>query len=145
MTDTKLLKELVIFVEKMMKKRDLNQVSLAQKMGISKQTVNQFLTAKHSPRVETLEQVARALELPVFYLFMSEADREIWDKKTAPTSSTEDRLAAIEAKLNALSNQGESVDALYRKLQAQDRARVRELLETMTAEADDDQERKKGT
>lgn len=89
MADSKVLKSLIEYVEKKMKLEGFNQVSLGSAMGLSKQRVNQFITGGHSPRLSTIEAVAKAFNLPIFYLFMTEDERSTWDSKKAPEPSIE--------------------------------------------------------
>lgn len=50
------------------KERNLTQKQLAERIGVSTSAVGQFETTKEPQRIETLEKIANALEVPFLYL-----------------------------------------------------------------------------
>ena len=47
------------------KKRGLSQKELGQKLGVSQAMIAQYESGKRSPKIETMEKIANALEIPV--------------------------------------------------------------------------------
>ena len=78
----------------------LKQAEVARLAGMSPQQLNDTLSGVDA-KFSTIEKIARALEVPTFYLLMSPDERAIWDKKTQQPSvdltAIERRLAALEA------------------------------------------------
>ncbi len=52
-------------IKKFMELQDLKQIPLAQKAGRSQSTINRALNSKTAPRIDTLQAIARALNVPV--------------------------------------------------------------------------------
>ena len=78
----------------------LKQAEVARLAGMSPQQLNDTLSGVDA-KFSTIEKIARALEVPTFYLLMSPEERALWDKKTqepsADLTAIERRLAALEA------------------------------------------------
>lgn len=54
-----------------MKKADINQVQLAEKLGISKGTVNNWARGNNSPDVDMVPKICDVLEISILDLFSS--------------------------------------------------------------------------
>lgn len=80
------------------KKAGITQKQLAKKLGVSSAMIAQYETGKRNPKMQTLEKIANALEIPVSDLYgdnmiiansftpiiheiidTSEADKKLWD------------------------------------------------------------------
>lgn len=106
------LKELIHFVKTEMKNKEINQVDLAKKMGLSRQTINQLLSGEHSPRLDTLINLSSAIDVPPFYLLMSKEDRDKWNQlhpgqalKAGPLNHLSSRENLIKAALHLTEEQ----------------------------------------
>lgn len=73
---------------------------VAELSGVSNTTISKFLKDFDDVRLSTLEGIAKALSVPVFYLLMTDSERAQWDESQKPKvdlSAIERRLAALEA------------------------------------------------
>ena len=52
----------------------LNQVALAQKLGLRSASVSKWLVGDNNPKISTLEKIAKATGKPVNYFFDNSAD-----------------------------------------------------------------------
>ena len=88
-------------VQELLHSKKINQTELASKLGVSRQTVSQFTSGEHEPRISKMADIAKALGVPPFYLLMSAQERAQWDEigkpKQSDLSAIERRLAALEA------------------------------------------------
>jgi transcriptional regulator with XRE-family HTH domain len=95
----KLLNIFVNTVKELLHSQKLSQTDFAQKLGVSRQTVSQFITGEHAPRLDKVEDISEALGVPAFYLLMGPEERARWDDISKPKtdlSAIERRLAALE-------------------------------------------------
>lgn len=79
----KVLDSLVKSIEDLLAKKNMSQTDLASALGISRQSVSQMLNLRRAPNIATIIEVARALEVPAFYLLMTPEERALWDAKAA--------------------------------------------------------------
>ena len=56
-------------------KKGMTQVTLAERSEVTKETINRILQRKQVLKPNTLEKIAKALEVSVFFLNETEADR----------------------------------------------------------------------
>lgn len=68
-------------IEKLIKENGYSKIAFAEKMGIKKQNINAMLK---SPSYPTLEKIARALEIPMWQLFVSPEELEEKDVIVCP-------------------------------------------------------------
>lgn len=64
-------------IKLLIKKKGITQVELAQKIGKSRTAVSQIINGVYNPNQETLESIARVIEIPIpiiYFLSMSEDD-----------------------------------------------------------------------
>lgn len=56
-------------LRQILKDKGLSQVELAQRLGVSKMTVNAWATGRSYPTIETLDRIARMLDTPITHFF----------------------------------------------------------------------------
>lgn len=81
-------------VRREMAKQELSQVELGKRAGVSKQSVNQILTAGHSPRIDTVEALARGLGIPAWELLRPQ--------EKAPAPDIWAALSKLQAEIESL-------------------------------------------
>ncbi|WOL39616.1 LexA family transcriptional regulator (plasmid) [Pyramidobacter sp. YE332] len=86
-----MLKDLL---RRLRKDKGLNQIDLAQRVGVSIDSVRRWEAGKREPRLSELEKIALVLEVPVTSL-VSGAEAGGFENKTAP-SPKEERVEIIE-------------------------------------------------
>lgn len=62
------LQNLAERLEKLLKERKLSNSELARRSGITRETIGQMLKARFDPRLETIVQLAKFLEVSPSYL-----------------------------------------------------------------------------
>lgn len=140
----KLLEVFVKSVKGLLYSQKLSQTEFAQKLGVSRQTVSQFITGEHAPRLDKVEDIAKALDVPAFYLLMSEDERAIWDSKTKDNAAAiEERLAKLEYQLSALASKSPAPLPLGHSIPALE-ALAQEMQRVIGEPASEKHERKKG-
>ena len=68
--------EVIDRIKSTLLKKGMTQVALAERSGVSKETINRILQGRQELKPNTLEKIAQALDVSVFYLQESEIDRE---------------------------------------------------------------------
>ena len=61
-------------IKELCAKRGISQVELARKLGITDISLNKTLRGEY-PKLQTLERIAIALEVPISELFINEEDK----------------------------------------------------------------------
>lgn len=61
-------------IKDIMVEKGVSSVSLASMIGVSKVTVSNLINNKTMPSVETLENIANALDVPMWQLFASKEE-----------------------------------------------------------------------
>ncbi len=72
-----------------MEKANINQVNLADKLGISKGTVNNWVRGNNSPDVDMVPKICKVLNISVLDLYSSARYEPIDNRKNAPPYSEE--------------------------------------------------------
>jgi len=62
---TSVTERVALRVKKLRAKRGISQETLAEKTGLNRLTITRLEAAAHPPNVETLDKIARALEVTV--------------------------------------------------------------------------------
>lgn len=75
-------------VDILLAERGITRSELARRLGVSRQTVGQYLNGKHAPGIDKIEAIANVLKVPVFYLLMPPEDREFWNVVTRGSERT---------------------------------------------------------
>ena len=57
-------------------KKGMTQVTLAERSGVTKETINRILQRKISLKPNTLEKIAKGLDVSTYFLQETEYDRE---------------------------------------------------------------------
>jgi putative transcriptional regulator len=57
--------------------RDWSQADLAERLGVSRQTVNALETGKYDPSLPLAFKIARVFSLPIEAIFLDDASRTI--------------------------------------------------------------------
>ena len=74
-------------LERAMMERGVNAPELAERIGVSRQTVNNWMSTKTFPRAENLDQVESVLQRPIAWFFADDSalksTREVEDVKAA--------------------------------------------------------------
>ena len=60
-----------IRIKEIMQEKGISSVVLAEKIGVSKVTVSNLINDKTMPSLKTMEDVANALDIPMWQLFAS--------------------------------------------------------------------------
>lgn len=92
------LKLFIKSVDVLLAERQLSKTDLAKMLGVSRQTVGQYLSGEHSPSLDKIVKIAEALGVPPFVLLMSPLEKAKWDLFCAP-SATPSEIAASYAAL----------------------------------------------
>lgn len=58
-------------IKEIMQEKGVSSVLLAEKIGVSKVTVSNLINNKTMPSLKTMEDIANALEVPMWQLFAS--------------------------------------------------------------------------
>lgn len=58
-------------IKEIMQEKGVSSVVLAEKIGVSKVTVSNLINNKTMPSLKTMEDIANALEVPMWQLFAS--------------------------------------------------------------------------
>lgn len=58
-------------IKEIMQEKGISSVVLAEKIGVSKVTVSNLINDKTMPSLKTMEDVANALDIPMWQLFAS--------------------------------------------------------------------------
>lgn len=58
-------------IKEIMQERGISSVVLAEKIGVSKVTVSNLINNKTMPSIKTMEDIASALDVPMWQLFAS--------------------------------------------------------------------------
>lgn len=66
-------------IKEIMQEKGVSSVVLAEKIGVSKVTVSNLINNKTMPSLKTMEDIANALEVPMWQLFAS--PEEVQPKK----------------------------------------------------------------
>lgn len=61
-----------IIIRDLRKKKNLTQKQLANKAGIAQSTVSDIEDGTKSPKLETLDKIATALDMPTYELFITD-------------------------------------------------------------------------
>lgn len=76
---------------------NLSERELGRKAQLSPGTVNVVLSGQKDIRLSTVFALAEGLEVPAFYLLMSEREREQWDSmQTVEPKTFAERLTRLE-------------------------------------------------
>ncbi len=71
MRETKNIKKLLgKRIQELRKSKKLTQEELAEKIGIGTPNISYFETGRFSPAVETIEKIAKALDVEIYELYM---------------------------------------------------------------------------
>ena len=73
----KLLELFALNVNRVLADRQMSRAGLAKNLGITRQSLHSSLAGK--PTLEKVEEIAKALKVPPFYLLMPPAERARWD------------------------------------------------------------------
>lgn len=110
-----------------MEKADINQVQLAEKLGISKGTVNNWTRGNNSPDVDMVPKICGVLGISILDLYSpSESERIIMQKSTLLTENKEQPT-----KYGELSKEAERVVKLFRRVPENQRALAADLVEAV--------------
>lgn len=60
-----------IRLKEIMQEKDITSVSLANMMGLSKNTISNLINNKTMPSIDTIEKISNALDVPMWQLFAS--------------------------------------------------------------------------
>lgn len=69
-------------IREIRKARNLTQEQLAEKIDIGTPNISYFETGKFSPSIETLEKIAKALNVEVYELYMFQPQKSIDEIRT---------------------------------------------------------------
>lgn len=69
-------------IREIRKARNLTQEQLAEKVDIGTPNISYFETGKFSPSIETLEKIAKALDVEVYELYMFQPQKSIDEIRT---------------------------------------------------------------
>lgn len=62
---------MILYLKELMKEKRVASVQLADSVGVSKTMVSYWLSGKNFPTPDNIEAIAKALDVPVWRLFMS--------------------------------------------------------------------------
>lgn len=62
---------MILYLKELMKEKRIASVQLAESVGVSKTMVSYWLSGKNFPTPDNIESIAKALDVPVWRLFMS--------------------------------------------------------------------------
>jgi len=97
-----LLNLLKLAVTDLLPLKRLNQAKLAELIDVKPQQLSRQLGGKSNARISLLEDIAQALEVPAFYLLMTESERALWDSKAS--NPIERRLELLERQISELTS-----------------------------------------
>lgn len=86
--ETKLIKNLQLA----MLEAGLNQTKLAKKLGLSVNSVSQWLSGKANPKISTLEDIAKITGKPVNYFFANSNNNTIGNNNSPSVQNIEIEL-----------------------------------------------------
>ena len=122
----------------------LNQGELADLLGIKPQQFSRQLSGKQDARISLIEKIATTLQVPPFYLLMTESERAQWDSKTKSNEvAIEERLAKLEYQLSELTSESRTPLPLGHSIPALE-ALAQEMQRVIGEPASEKRERKKG-
>lgn len=86
----------------LMKKSDYKQTALAEKLGVSQQTISRWVKGKFQPDIEQLISLAKVFNVSVDYLVgMSDNPVQYFDTKKDPSPVERERAIAIASSVRA--------------------------------------------
>lgn len=85
-------------IEAALKDKDMSQRQLAKLADVDETGLGRWLKGKTAPGLEQVERMAAALDVPVFYLFMTPEDRARWN--ASKDASLDQRLHESLRRLN---------------------------------------------
>lgn len=77
-------------LRQILKAKSLSQLELAQRLGVSKITVNAWATGRSYPSIETLDRIALLLDTPISHFF-----------DEPPPSANLDRISRLAADIQS--------------------------------------------
>ena len=137
----KVLDVLKISVLSICKRSGLNQAELAAKIGIKPTQFSRQIGGKSDVRMSALEGMAKALDVPAFYLLMTEDERALWDAKA--NDPIEKRVESLERQISELASKSRTPPPLGHALPALE-ALAEEMQRVIGDPASKKHERKKG-
>lgn len=78
-------KSVINRIEMQLKRKNMSQRDLAEKLGVSEVTVSRWLSGDRDPSIETLNKIADALETTASYFFITDdamAEKKPTEEKT---------------------------------------------------------------
>lgn len=91
-------------IKRMRIEKNMTQQELGQKLGVSQQMIGQWETGKANPKKETIEKIAKALDVDPYSLYSfdmaSEELEKIINQRISQEKENEDKLLDNYRKLN---------------------------------------------
>lgn len=101
------------------KKRGLTQKQLAEKLGVSTAMIAQYETGKRNPKIQTLEKIASALDIPSYELINWGITLELLDNDLLDASADKDadkEIILIDQKYKSIMDNNDLSDLQKQKL-----------------------------
>lgn len=74
-------------IKELRRNKKLTQEQLAEKIGIGTPNISYFETGKYTPALETMQKIARALDVEIYELYLFKQEKSIEDMRKELTNA----------------------------------------------------------